>query len=172
LLTDDRNLSVARREADLALRLTLPSDGELTARRLTGLGYGLYAAADKAEGDSRDRYVGYAEDHDHLPETGWLKQLAPLGHIVFRSNSLRAQAEAIAAGTGRGLLPHYLARGYGTWRLLPCDVSRSQAAPAQVTLSRELWLLVHRDLRNVPRIRLLIDYLADCCLRDRALLEG
>ena len=50
--------------------------------------------------------------------------------------------------------------------------SQSRAAPSQMTLSRELWLLVHRDLRNVPRIRLLIDYLAECCLRDRALLEG
>jgi molybdate transport repressor ModE-like protein len=172
LLTDDRNLSVARREADLALRLALPADGELTARRLTGLGYGLYAAADKADEGAQDRYVDYAEDHDHLPETGWLRQLAPSGRIVFRSNSLRAQAEAIAAGTGWGLLPHYLARGHCTLRLLPCDISQSRAAPSQMTLSRELWLLVHRDLRNVPRIRLLIDYLADCCLRDRTLLEG
>ena len=52
-------------------------------------------------------------------------------------------------------------------RLLPRDDALSKAA-----LSRELWLLVHRDLRNVPRIRLLIDFLAECCLRDRALLEG
>lgn len=161
LLNDDRNLSIARREADLALRLALPADGDLTSRRLTTLGYGLYEAANEQEGPA-DRYVGYAEDHDHLPETGWLRQLAPSGRIVFRSNSLSAQAAAIASGSGRGFLPHYLARGYGTLRLLPSDSA----------LSRELWLLVHRDLRNVPRIRLLIDFLAECCLRDRALLEG
>jgi molybdate transport repressor ModE-like protein len=166
LLNDDRNLSIARREADLALRLALPADGELTARRLMTLGYGLYEAADRPEG-SAERYVGYAEDHDHLPETGWLRQLAPSGRIVFRSNSLSAQVAAIASGSGRGFLPHYLARGYGMLRLLPRDDALSKAA-----LSRELWLLVHRDLRNVPRIRLLIDFLAECCLRDRALLEG
>ena len=50
LLNDDRNLSIARREADLALRLALPADGDLTARRLTTLGYGLYEAADEAGG--------------------------------------------------------------------------------------------------------------------------
>lgn len=37
---------------------------------------------------------------------------------------------------------------------------------------QDIWLLTHEDLRAVPRIRLLMDYLADYLQRKRDLIEG
>jgi hypothetical protein len=37
---------------------------------------------------------------------------------------------------------------------------------------RDVWLLVRRDLKNVPRVRAVADYLVDVFQRDRRLLAG
>ncbi|QYK05354.1 LysR family transcriptional regulator [Shewanella zhangzhouensis] len=37
---------------------------------------------------------------------------------------------------------------------------------------QDIWLLTHENLRAVPRIKLLMDYLADCLHRKRDLVEG
>src|SRR5260221_5323689 len=44
LVTDARNLSLTRREAEVALRLTRPTQQELVARRVTDFSVGIYAA--------------------------------------------------------------------------------------------------------------------------------
>jgi hypothetical protein len=38
-------------------------------------------------------------------------------------------------------------------------------------MTRELWLLVHRDLKDAPRFRAVIDFLVERTARDRGLLE-
>src|SRR3954463_6493310 len=43
LIVDERSLSLARREADIALRLARPKDSGLVTRRVAVLGYGFYA---------------------------------------------------------------------------------------------------------------------------------
>ena len=37
---------------------------------------------------------------------------------------------------------------------------------------RDIWLLVRRDLKNVPRVRALTDYLGEVFRRDRYLFAG
>jgi DNA-binding transcriptional LysR family regulator len=165
LIVDERSLSLARREADIALRLARPKSSELIARRVATLGYGVYAAPGYLRRlKGAPTFIGFEESQPDLPEVEWLRQIAGAHPIVFRSNYRMAQIEAVRSGLGIGVLPHYAAKG-----LVPVP-SRLIEAPSKMT--RELWLLVHRDLKDAPRFRAVIDFLVDRLVRDRDLLEG
>jgi DNA-binding transcriptional LysR family regulator len=169
LIVDERSLSLARREADIALRLARPKSSELVARRLATLGYGVYASAKylrraRETGPGSLTFVGFEETHLDLPETAWLRHCAAGRPILFRSNYGMAEIEAVRCGMGVAVLPHYAACGLAR---VPADLV---APPAR--MSRELWLLVHRDLKDAPRFRAVIDHLVAQTERDRSLLEG
>ena len=71
--------------------------------------------------------------------------------------------ETAAAGWGLALLPCYLADPVtGLVRVLP----------ASKGVVRGLWLVLHRDLRHVPRVRALVDFLAELLQREQPLLRG
>ncbi|WP_431862310.1 LysR family transcriptional regulator [Azospirillum sp.] len=158
VMTDPRSLSLARREADVAIRLARPEAGELVARRLAAIGYGLYAAEGAA-----DAVIGYDDSLAHLPEMRWLARHAAGCRVAFRANSLSTQLAAARAGFGRALLPRWLAAAEPELRPL---------APPAPTPEREAWLVVHRDLRDVPRVRALLDHMTAVFETERALLAG
>ncbi|GAB2178810.1 LysR family transcriptional regulator [Dongia sp. agr-C8] len=164
LIVDERSLSLARREADIALRLARPKDSSLVTRRIATLGYGFYATAAHLQRARKEgfSFVGFEESPPDLPEVAWLKQVAGDRPIAFRSNYRMAQIEAVRAGLGVSVLPHYAAKGLTRVPDLP--------EPAQMT--RELWLLVHRDLKDAPRFRAVIDFLVERTARDRKLFAG
>lgn len=146
IITDNRAVSLARREADLAIRLARPQRGELVARRLATIAYGLYALP-----DAPDVLIGYDATLATLPEAQWLARHAGSRRIAFRSNSVQAQLAAAKAGFGAALLPCWLAA------LEPGLVRLSAAEPP---LTREAWLVMHRDLKDTPRVRAVADHLA------------
>ncbi|PWC34254.1 LysR family transcriptional regulator [Azospirillum sp. TSO35-2] len=158
VIADNRALSLARREADLAIRLARPQRGDLVGRRLATLGYGLYGAP-----DAPDTLIAYDESMAELPEALWLARHGGGRRVAFRSNSVQGQAAAAVAGFGLALLPCLLADGIAGLERRPL------IGPP---LSREAWLLVHRDRRAVPRVRVVIDHLVAVFAAERALLEG
>ncbi|HEY0094822.1 MAG TPA: LysR family transcriptional regulator [Archangium sp.] len=144
VVSDPRSLSLARREADLAVRLARPREGELVTRRLARLAYGVYVAPD---GDTA-AWVGLDESLAHLPEAQWLARHAAGARLVLRANTLTGQLAAARAGFGKALLPRWFADEEGGLIALP------PPAPPPV---REAWLVVHPDLKDVPRVRAVID---------------
>jgi DNA-binding transcriptional LysR family regulator len=164
LIVDERSLSLARREADIALRLARPKDSSLVTRRVATMGYGFYATPAYLKRARKDglAFVGFEENPPDLPEVGWLRQAAGDRPTVFRSNSRMALIAAVQAGLGISILPHYAAKGLALATLAN--------APTQMT--RELWLLVHRDLKDAARFRAVIDFLVERTARDRGLFEG
>lgn len=148
LVAEPADLSLTRRQADMALRLARPRAGgrQVAARRIGRLGYGLYAAA--AAGPAEELpWLTYDEAWAHLPQARWLAarlaraggRLAPLA--VSDGGAL---LEATAAGLGRALLPCLVAERDPRLRRLP--------DPAGEPLpQRELWLLLHAELRSLPR---------------------
>jgi DNA-binding transcriptional LysR family regulator len=164
LIVDERSLSLARREADIALRLARPKDSSLVTRRVATLGYGFYATPTYLKRAEKDglAFVGFEESPPDLPEVAWLRQAAGDRPIAFRSNYRMAQIEAARAGLGISILPHYAAKGLALTTL--------DNVPEKMT--RELWLLVHRDLKDAPRFRAVIDFLVERTARDRGSFEG
>jgi len=165
VIVDERNLSLARREADIALRLARPKDSTLVTRRVATLGYGLYAARDYLRRAQQQlAFVGFEESPPDLPEVRWLNQVAGERPIAFRSNYRMAQIEAVRAGFGIGVLPHLVSKGL-------TSVPATLLAPPP-NMTRELWMLVHRDLKDAPRFRAVIDFLVERMARDRGLFEA
>lgn len=150
-----QTLSLARREADLALRFARPQDGELIARRLGRVRFYLCGTPANVALWRRARktapFVGYDDGVPDIPETQWIATHAAGNPVRFRSTSLVAQCMAARAGVGLALLPSYL---------LAPELQTVDAAPQ---LERELWAVFHRDLKALPRLRAVLDWLLDCC---------
>lgn len=146
IAVEHRSLSLARREADIAIRWARPKTGELFARRLGAVPYRLFrnpAAPD------RTSVAAFDETLDEIPESLWLKK-SGLQRMI-RSNSMIPLVAAARAGACAVLLPEYIGRQY----------PELIAEPGKPPVTRELWLVLHRDLRNAPRVRVVADYLAD-----------
>jgi DNA-binding transcriptional LysR family regulator len=166
LIGEARVMSLARREADIALRFGSPKDSDLIARRVARIAFGLYASPawrDKLKAGAAPAFVGFDEESEFIAEAAWLARQFGGARFSFRTNTTAAQAAAARAGYGVALLPRYAAAGDP--RLVP-------VALGERPFEREAWLLIRRDLAKVPRVRVVADYLADLFRRERRLLAG
>jgi len=155
LVADLRDLSLTRREADLALRLARPKTGgtKVLARRIGTLRYGVYAAASCSKRDAKTLpWISYDETMAHLPQARWITATAARSNqkiAAVRVNDAEALLEAVLAGLGRSLLPCVIADRDARLRRLG----------ARPELSRELWLLTHSDLRRLGRIEAVVNWI-------------
>ncbi len=165
LIGEPRAASLGRREADVAIRLSRPTDGAIVARRLSLLAYGLYAGTSyAAQTPPADRvFLGYDDSLGDVPQQRWLLRVAAGRPLVLRANDLATIHEAARAGLGVAALPRFLADH---------DPMLTEIETAEPPVSREIWLLVHPDLRRSPRVRAVMDALVSIVERDRAVLEG
>lgn len=154
---ENRALDLARREADVALRIGRPDDDALTGRRLGVVTYGLYGSSDYLRRCPAPRTRDAASTHDfvaldeHLagtPQMRWQANIARDARVVFRTNSMLSLVEAVASGHGLATLPCLLAdRRSGLVRVLhDLDV-----------VERDVWLVFHRDLRRSRSLRPFVD---------------
>src|SRR5262249_35672168 len=103
------------------------------------------------------------EENDFVAEAVWLTRDFGEKRFAFGANTQVAQAAAARAGYGIAILPRYLAANDPGL----VQVSRRGRLP-----TRDVWLLLRRDLTRVPRIRVMVDYLAELFRRERRLLSG
>ena len=164
IVAESRLLSLARREADIALRFGSPRDSTLAGRRIAAIGAGFFAAPawrERLSNGEAPVLVGFETDGPPIPEATWLAREFPLLRRAIRSNSWAVQARAARDGLGVALLPHFLARGIPG--LVPVDLGKTLAP-------RELWMLIRPDLVTVPRVRAVAEFLAALCRQQRGLL--
>jgi DNA-binding transcriptional LysR family regulator len=146
LIAEPRNLRLTRREADIALRLARPESGDALARRLGRLDYAVYAPAGRG---AELPWITYEEGLAHLPQARWIAAAAradEIGPVLV--NDAEAIREAIATGLGKSLLPCFAG-----------DADTRLRCVGRPVLFREIWLLVHRELRAQARIAAVIDWL-------------
>jgi len=143
-------VSLAAREADVAVRMRRPEGNSLLARKLPEQRLGLFASEAYLGGrapDSLDlgaeRLIVYDDSYGRLPELDWLAAAGAEAAVVVRTGSTRALVTATAAGAGVGLLPLRAGRAAGL-----VEVPVPFAVPG-----RAPWLVVHRDLRRLPAVR-------------------
>lgn len=158
LTVDATNNNLNRREADMALRLSRPTEGNLVSRKAGILSYGLYASSRYLETYGYPDWSKSAVGHRILlperdlvsrPEFAWFSSLTHNATVALRSNSRAVLAEAVKNGMGIALMLDCTFSG--------SDVARIKAPGQPADL--EMFVLVHRDLRHVPRIRALSDFL-------------
>jgi DNA-binding transcriptional LysR family regulator len=156
LVADNQRLDLTRHEADLALRLVLPTDDSLVARKIATLEFGVYAATayldragrPRAEKDlARHEWVGFDTSLERTPETRWLLERDVT--FAIRANSPVAVYAATAAGGGLAAIATFFVKKYPQLeRVLP-----DAALP-----SREVWLVTHRDLARSAKVRALSEF--------------
>jgi DNA-binding transcriptional LysR family regulator len=161
-----RVVSLARREADVALRYGSPKESELVARRVATITFGLYASPayrNKLKAGDTPAFIGFDEGSDFVAEAAWLARRFGERRFSFRTNSQTTQAAAARAGYGVALLPRYVAAD---------DQGLVQVLPGERLPERDVWLVIRRDLTKVPRVRAVTNHLFDMFRRERRLLAG
>lgn len=153
LIGESRYLSLSRREADIALRLSRPEAPTLTARRAGVLAYGLFASTDYVETTPQAgcAFIGLDEDMAEAPQQIWLERIAAGRPFALRSNDFAVQCAAAKAGLGIAALPLFLGQLRGLRRLWP-----------EQGMSRDIWLSYHEDLRSSPRLAAVTAFLLGC----------
>ena len=172
LISDNRRLSLADREADVALRPRRPKEETLVGRKIGTLRWGIYASPEVCE------TLGAVADLSALAGQGFigwegstaaneamerLNGAVPNAEILYRSSSLITNAALAAAGRALAPLPCLLG---SVWPRLGTVLAPMPKAAG------ELWMVTHEDLRRNARVRVLLDHLAAAAEADRGLFEG
>jgi DNA-binding transcriptional LysR family regulator len=161
--------NLSRREADLLIREQVPDLASLVTRRLCRIAYAVYGHATLAVPDStcdtlRDQtWIGFDDEHDYMPGQGWVLALLDGARPAIRVNNWLVLHEAVRAGAGLAVLPCYLG---------DADPALRRRSPVLDEVTADQFLLVHRDLRALPRVRIAMDALAQLFQEERASLEG
>jgi DNA-binding transcriptional LysR family regulator len=171
-LTDYGALDLARREADIAVRLTRPQEDTLVARKVGEIAIAPYASEDylerrglpdPANGFAGHDVIGYADAAAKWPEARWLTESAPATHVAVRCNSVLSVVASTVAGLGVGMMPCMFGDQEPALR---------RVAPLVTSLRRDIWLVVHQDLQHNARVRATLHFLAELIHRERPLLSG
>lgn len=160
LRADTRTLDLSRREADVALRLSRPREAGLVARKLAAVPFGLYASPEYlvrrgtprslADLSSHD-FVAFEPELDRLPQNRWLTDTVGDLRPVVRANTTVVQTAACVAGLGIALFPTFVARR---------EARLVRVLAGAPTPSRDLYAVVHGDLRENARVRAVLGWLA------------
>lgn len=153
MVAEPRDLSLDRREADIALRMARPTqDSSALARRIGGLDYAVYGKAGVR--DVLLPWINYSEERRDLPQARWITEhLTDTGESLspVSVNDSEAVLAALRAGLGKSLLPVTIGDSAG-------DLIRLRPS---ICLSREIWVMLHPDLRHLARIRVVLEWLDD-----------
>jgi len=170
VLTDNRSLSLARREADIAVRLGRFDAHETIVRKVGEMAFAVFAAPayldtqgmpDWAKGAPGHRVLRVQDDLSGTPDARWFAERTFAAEPALLANSREVQLRGVSAGLGLGCLPCYLAADRP-------DLMYLEAGPP---LSREIWMGVHRDTRHAPRIVAVQEALVAAIADSRALLQ-
>lgn len=155
-------VDLTRREADLALRTVRPERGDLVMTKLRSFRWSLAAAPALARSLGTLRsfsevpWVGWGQRYLHIPPSRWLQTHVEGVEPVVRSDSLTVQFAAVAAGVGVALVPEPSFEAFG---LVPVKLAANLRAAASEWPADDLFLVTHRALRQVPRVRVVWELL-------------
>lgn len=170
LVTSPQQLYVSKREADIFLSFFRPEGRGLDAEVIGKFKLHLYATKEYLDGRGTPSskldlaahdFVGYVQDLIQVDTVRWLDEVIINPNIVFHSTSMIAQMHAASAGLGIVLLPTFTnAVRLGLERIPLPDVN----------VEREIWLSAHRDLRYIPRVKAVFQFLESIVKHDAAYL--
>lgn len=144
-----------RREAEVAVRTWKSTDASIVVKKAGRVAFAVYAAKALVA----RRPMRGAADLAHVPQivsgdddvdTRFLRALAPQAPLALRCELALGVQAALHVGTAVGVLPRYLG-----------DVDDALVrVPLRDEPVDDIYLTVHKDLRQTPRVRAVLDFLA------------
>jgi DNA-binding transcriptional LysR family regulator len=156
-------LDLTRREADVALRTARPTSGDLIVTRVATIRWVVAASPALARQLGPVKrwtdlpWIGLGERLAQIPPSRWHAQHVG-GDYAVRSDSLAVQLSSVVAGLGVALVPAPSVAHYG---LVVVDLAPKLRADAAEWPLNDLFLVTHRALRDVPRVKVVWDALSD-----------
>lgn len=151
--------NLTRGEADIAVRLYRPKESSLVVRTLGKMDMGLYAGRNYIDRFgapsaittlSQHRIISYGDQLAQLPANQWLLKHSRPENQALSSDSTSTRLKATLAGVGISIQPHLFARTNPDLVPVLDDVKLS---------GHDVWLVYHSDLRQLPRIIAVAEFL-------------
>lgn len=160
--TSDSVRDLAAGEADVALRNSkLLRGGGLVGRRIADDPWTVYCSRAYAAAHPRPRTREDLRGHAFVGGGGpgvwrayqaWLARYGLEESVAMQQDSTSGMLAAVRAGIGLAVLPCFLAdREPDLVRVLPPESSATSG----------LWLITHERVRHAPRVRVVIDFIAE-----------
>jgi DNA-binding transcriptional LysR family regulator len=162
LSAQGQQVSLSRREADVAVRLVRPKEAGSVTRKLGRMAFGLYAhrAYVDLAVPERWQFIAFDQSFADMPQQSWLLGIAGDRPVACELNHISEHLIAVRAGVGVAGLPCFLGdRDRELVRL-------HEEVPS---FARDIWLVVHRDLRKTPAVRAVMDFAAVVIAENRDL---
>ncbi|MEP2473302.1 MAG: LysR family transcriptional regulator [Paracoccaceae bacterium] len=162
-------LSLANRQADVALRPARPTDSNLFGRKLSDIRWAVYGDAQgrarfaTSSDFSGERFIGFSGNPLAERMSAIHRAEFPDGTVSTTTNSLILTAASAQQGRGLAILPMILGEQWpGLFRL---------SEPIEKGVG-ELWIVCHEGMRNNSRVRIAFDALIAGVEQDRTLFVG
>lgn len=149
---------LSRRVADIAVRMTPPTQGALVARKVGDISLGFFATPEylarhgtpmSFEDLEGHAVVGFDSAARGISDLPGLNRPVSRETFTFRSDSDLAQLAAVRAGFGVGVCQDAMGRRFGLTRVMP-----------NVTVfTLTTWVVMHENLKASRRMRLMFDHL-------------
>jgi DNA-binding transcriptional LysR family regulator len=165
----NEQVSLLRRDADVALRIGNNPAERLVGRRVGRLQFEAYAARSLAKRLGPGASLGdfpwlhHDERSDGRWLDNWLSKNAPGAKVALRSDDYAVRRRALSAGVGAHFLPCF--DGDADRALVRIGARLSEEA-------RDLWVLTLPELRNNSRIRAFMDHVHEGFKPHQQALEG
>jgi DNA-binding transcriptional LysR family regulator len=170
LVISDRFLDLAKGEAEIAIRAGEPQDEALVSRKIAEAAWAVYASHSYVERHGRPQgpedianhvVIGCGEAIAHYPGARWLRSVA--GHATVTTRSDNWPGLVLAVKSGAGLAALLAFQGDNETELV--------RVIDDIDLTTPYYLLMHRDMRQTPRVRAFADFVAQQIVSFRALVS-
>lgn len=152
---------LAQGEVELAIWQGAPQDRTLIMRRIADVSWAVFASRAYVEshgqpGEPKEiaghRIVEFAGPVKTHAAALWLREVAPRARIAARGNSVSEIIEAIKSGVGVGPLPIPYAKR---------ESDLVMVVGSRPELNFPFYVVIHRDMQRVRRVRAFLDFLSD-----------
>ena len=160
LNVSSNSANLTRGEADIAVRLYRPKEVNLVAKCLGHMSMGLFASAaylktygyPSTKQDLKNhRVITYDDQLSLLPENQWLVDNSESLLRVLCSDNTITRLQATIAGVGISIQPKIFCQ---------MNVKLKAILEGVMLPSHEVWMVYHNDLRDLSRIRAVVNFIS------------
>jgi DNA-binding transcriptional LysR family regulator len=171
LATSREHVNLRRRDADVALRIADTVPDWLVGRELGLLRFKVYARRSGRGVPLRDvdglrtqrRWIAFERDALDQKFDRWLNAQVDDSCVVLRVDNFTHAAAMARAGLGLALLPSFVERTLADLQALTAPIA---------ALDTPLWLVTHPELRNAPRVQVMMRAFGPALANALARLKG